>query len=72
MECERWASNEEVEMDVDLTVEEELSLLSEISQTRGTLAINPSLQQPESSPVATQYKVTLSVQYHRMCIGYMG
>ena len=57
MECERWGRNEEVEMDVDLTVEEELGLLSEISQTRGTLAIDSSssiLQQPVS---ATPYKV---------------
>lgn len=40
MECERWGEDEEVAMDVDLSVEEELYLLSEITHTRDKLAVD--------------------------------
>ena len=41
MEVERWGEDEEVSMDVDLTAEEELKLLSVISQNRSTVTLDP-------------------------------
>ncbi len=56
MDCEqRWGEDEEVGMDIDLSVEQELELLSEISHTRDNLHLAPSLPGLQSSdrPVYT-------------------
>ncbi len=53
MEGERWGEDEEVGMDVDLTAEEELSLMTEISRTRSTLAVTchtPSILKETACP----------------------
>lgn len=58
MECERWGEDEEVGMDIDLSVEEESHLLSEISQARTTLTINsPASLQPQASTSSASYAV---------------
>lgn len=44
MEVERWGEDQEVAMDVDLSVDEELHLLTEISHARCNLG--PSLSSP--------------------------
>lgn len=59
MECERWGADEEVEMDVDLSVEEELHLLSELSHTRGKLAVSvPPTLLPAAASAPSQYTVS--------------
>ena len=43
MEVERWGVDEEVVMDVDLTLKEEEMLMMEISDTRSSLALSTDL-----------------------------
>lgn len=67
MECERWGADEGVEMDIDLSAEEELCMLSEISHTRGRIMFgtaSTSLQLPPLSiaPCYTVRKATTSVE----------
>ena len=57
MECERWAEDEEVAMDVDLSVEEEQQLLSVISHTRGSLQLSSSLMSLQPSSGTPAYTV---------------
>ena len=55
MECEKWAQDDEVCMDVDLSVEQEQQLLSEISHARGNLHLTFSLpnHHPSTTPLYT-------------------
>ena len=60
MECERWGEEDEVEMDVDLSVEEESHIMSEIAHKRDTLTLqSPVTFQP--MPVASGYAVSSCV-----------
>lgn len=43
MECERWGGEEEVAMDIDLSEEEQLLLISQVLSARSTLTPSTSL-----------------------------
>lgn len=61
MECERWGEEDEVEMDVDVSAEEELHFISEISRARGTLTLDsPATLQAVSSAKTTDYTVSMT------------
>ena len=44
METERWGDEEEIGMDVDMTEEEQLALITEINSTRNHLTLASSLE----------------------------
>lgn len=62
MECERWAEDEEVGMDVELSMEAEQELLSEITLTRSNICLESSLPtlHPSSTP---EYTVRVTPQH---------
>lgn len=60
MECERWGEDAEVEMDVDVSVEEELQFLTEICHTRSTLT-PPTNSTSHLHPLASTACYTVSI-----------